>query len=37
MPEPLRSRLVGFAEGLRFAPCVAVKCVRVVGNDELPA
>ena len=37
VPEPLRSRLVRFAEGLRFAPCVAVKCVRVVGNEERPA
>jgi hypothetical protein len=36
-PEPLRSRLVEFVEGLRFAPCVSVKCVRLEGNDEYPA
>ena len=36
-PEPVRSRLIGFVEGLRFAPCVSVKCVRVEGNDESPA
>jgi hypothetical protein len=36
-PEPVRSQLVLFAEGLRFAPCVTVKCVQVVGNDEHPA
>jgi hypothetical protein len=36
-PEPLRSRLLRFVEGLRFAPCVRVKCVRIEGNDEYPA
>jgi len=36
-PEPLRSQLVEFVEGLRFAPCVSVKCVRVEDNDEYPA
>ena len=36
-PEPLRSRLVAFTEGLRFAACVGVKCVRIEGNDEHPA
>jgi hypothetical protein len=36
-PEPLRSQLIGFAEGLRFAPCVSVKCERVEDNDEYPA
>jgi hypothetical protein len=36
-PEPLRSRLIGFVEGLRFASCVRVKCVQIVDNDELPA
>jgi hypothetical protein len=34
IPEPLRSRLLGFVEGLRFAPCVTMKCVRTEGNDE---
>jgi hypothetical protein len=36
-PEPLRSRLIAFVEGLRFAPCVGVKCVRIDDNDEYPA
>ena len=36
-PEPLRSRLIAFVEGLRFAPCVRVKCVGVEDNDEFPA
>jgi hypothetical protein len=36
-PEPLRSRLIRFVEGLRFAPCVSVKCVQLIDNDELPA
>ena len=36
-PEPLRSQLVAFVEGLRFAPCVGVKCVRVEDNGEHPA
>jgi len=36
-PEPLRSRLIGFAEGLRFAACVSVKCVQWIDNDEHPA
>ncbi|HXD86227.1 MAG TPA: hypothetical protein VN641_07020 [Urbifossiella sp.] len=36
-PEPLRSRLIAFVEGLRFAPCVTVKCVRIEGNDQHPA
>jgi hypothetical protein len=36
-PEPLRSRLVEFVKGLRFAPCVSVKCVRIEDNDEYPA
>jgi hypothetical protein len=36
-PEPLRSRLLRFVAGLRFAPCVRVKCVRLEGNDEHPA
>jgi hypothetical protein len=36
-PEPLRSQLIEFVEGLRFAPCVSVKCVRVEENDEYPA
>jgi len=36
-PEPLRSRLIEFVERLRFAPCVRVKCVRLEGNEELPA
>jgi hypothetical protein len=37
IPEPLRSRFLAFLEGLRFAPCVGVKSVRVEDNDELPA
>jgi hypothetical protein len=36
-PEPLRSRLIEFVEGLRFAPCVSVNCVRLEGNTESPA
>ena len=36
-PEPLRARLVEFVEGLRFEPCVSVKCVRIEDNDEHPA
>ena len=36
-PEPLRSQLVDFVEGLRFAACVSVKCVRIEGNEEYPA
>jgi hypothetical protein len=36
-PEPLRSQLIAFVEGLRFAPCVRVKCVRIEDNDEFPA
>jgi hypothetical protein len=35
--EPLRSQLIAFVEGLRFASCVGVKCVRIEGNDEHPA
>ena len=29
--------MLRFVEGLRFAPCVRVKCVRFEGNDEYPA
>ncbi len=36
-PEPLRSKLLAFVDGLRFAPCVSVKCARVEDNDESPA
>ena len=36
-PEPLRSRLIAFVDGLRFARCVGVKCVRIEDNDESPA
>jgi hypothetical protein len=36
-PEPLRSRLISFVEGLRFAPCVRVKCVKIDDNEEYPA
>ena len=35
--EPLRSELLRFVEGLRFAPCVSIKCVQIEGNDEYPA
>jgi hypothetical protein len=35
-PEPLRSRLIEFVEGLKFAPCVCTKCVRIDHNDEYP-
>jgi hypothetical protein len=31
--EPLRSKLLGFANGLRFAPCVIVRCVGLEDND----
>lgn len=30
-PEPLRSQLLRFMEGLRFAPCVSVEC-RLTGD-----
>lgn len=35
-PEPLKSSLLEFLEGLRFAPCVRVRSVRLEGNDEFP-
>lgn len=37
IPEPLRSRFIAFLQELRFAPCVEVKSVRYVGNEEFPA
>lgn len=37
IPEPLKSRFLAFLEGLRFAPCVRVKAVRLEDNDEFPA
>lgn len=37
IPEPLKSRFLAFLEGLRFAPCVRVKAVRVEDKDELAA
>jgi hypothetical protein len=35
IPEPLRSRFIAFLEGLRFAPCVSVRSVRLEGNEEV--
>jgi hypothetical protein len=37
IPEPLRSRFIGFLQELRFAPCVEVKSVQFKGNDQYPA
>jgi hypothetical protein len=37
IPEPMRSRLLAFLNGLRFAEYVEVSSVRVEGSKESPA